>query len=666
MIGFLAVFAVCAVTALFVFGQLERIRDDLRLVHRGYLAMARQAAQLRTLQEAKEEYVRRALEERDAEVRRHLVGYAREFYPRALRDRLREMSMLTIGLAAGPLPDDTKHFLGDLQARLEDIALLHDQYDEATLRLLVEVDVEVQAEAGDRRQPDVAAPPREPDGIEQEDGPPLADSLAQKRTARADTYATTGEVLSREVRAVAMLLEGRIGEALLRSERIGRQASWVSVVLFGVALAIGGGVLFSLSRSLRPLRMLLDSARAIRRGSLNVEVETQGNDEVSELAREFNAMARSLQDRERVLSARGEELLRLKAFSDDVIRSVRIGIVILDSAGTVKGLNPAARSVFQLPLIDLEGRSLRELDDLSAPLGEVLACVGEVHAGGELRSFPLVQVKERVIDVALVPIRDRSGVSLDDVLLLGEDVTQREHTRERLLRSERLAAIGRLAAQITHEIRNPLSSIGLNIELLGDDIDFLPEARQAEARQILDAVGREVARLTQITEGYLRYARLPEPHPVGADVGDLLADLCAFSQSEAARAGVMLELQIDDTLPQVPLDAPRLRQALLNLLKNAQEAAGPGGTVRCSARAAGANGVIIVVEDSGPGVPEELRKRLFEPFFTTKQNGTGLGLALTREIVSEHGGTLEVERSSLGGASFRVELTAARATETRP
>lgn len=627
--GFLAILVVFSGTALFVVGQLERIREDLRLVHRGHIALARQGTQVRTLQEAKEEYVRRALTEADPDVRRHLTGYAREFYPRALRDRLREMDTLASGLAVGAIPTESRRFLEEVVERVRRVQRLHDAYDEATVRLLATVDADP---AGLDATPD--------------------DELSLHRQA----YAETSDALSREVRALSLALETRIAEALLRSERLGRDATYAAIVLSLVALAVGLGILVMMTRALRPLGSLVESARAIRRGSLDVEVSFDRDDEVGELGREFNAMARALKDRERVLGSRNDELLRLKAFSDDVIRSVRIGIVILDKDGTVKDLNPAARAVFQLPLIDLEGRALAGVAGLAGPLGDVLAEVPAVNDTGEVRTFPLVRVKERVVDVALVPVRDRAGASLNDVLLLGEDVTVREETREKLVRSERLAAIGRLAAQITHEIRNPLSSIGLNIELLGDDVEHLPRERQDEATQILGAVGREVARLTQITEGYLRYARLPDPEPAPGDVGDLLADLCAFNHGEAERAGVMLELQVEDGLPKVPHDPRRLRQALLNLLKNAQEAAGKGGTVRCSARATVAGGVRVVVEDSGPGIPDDVRERLFEPFFTTKEKGTGLGLTLSREIVTEHGGELSLETSSLGGAAFVVAL----------
>jgi PAS domain S-box-containing protein len=660
--GFLALLVVFSGTVLFAAFRIDAIREDLRLVHRGYISMARQATQLRTLQEAKEEYVRRALDEPDGAVRRHLIGYAREFYPRALRDRLRELRVLAVGVQAGEADAEGRNFLSEVHERIQRVQRLHDAYDDASVRLLTSIEEAPDAVAAldapedappEEAAPDEAAPEEpapDPEAAPAVEGPDL-DTLLQ-------AYEETGGALSREVRALSLSLETRIAQSLLQAERAGREATFAAFALTAVGLVLGLLILFGTVRALRPLRLLLDSARAIRRGSLDVEVPADGRDEVGELGREFNEMARALRDRESALASRNDELVQLKHFSDDVIRSVRVGILILDESDQVRMLNPAARSVFALPLVDVQGRALTEMSGLAEPLREVIDRIAGVRAEGEVETFPLRKIGERIVDVGLVPVRDRAGASLSDVILLGEDVTEREHTRERLVQSERLAAIGRLAAQITHEIRNPLSSIGLNIELLGDDVAFLPEERRTEAREILGAVGREVSRLTQITEGYLRYARLPAPRRVAGDVGDLLADLCAFSQTEAEQEGVMLELNVDDDLPDVPFDSPRLRQALLNLLKNALEAAGRGGTVRCSAGRADDGGARVSIEDSGPGFSEDARARLFEPFFTTKAQGTGLGLTLTREIIAEHGGQIEVVDSSLGGAGLRITLPA--------
>jgi signal transduction histidine kinase/HAMP domain-containing protein len=627
-VGFLVLLLVFAGASLYAVRRMHAIREDLVVIHRGYLAMGRSATQLRTLQEAKDAYVSRALAAQEPGVRRQLAAYARDFYPKALKDRLDELAALAATLRAGRLREDDRRFLEALEVQVRRARALSEEHDETAARLL-------DATAG--------APP-----------------VALDAQLRAE-HDERREALVRELRSLSVVVDGKISEAVLRAERDERNAAFAVVVLAVVALAVGGVVLATMIRALRPLRLLVHAAQQIGRGALEgadvPALASAHGDEISELSREWNAMARALRDREAVLAARSTELLRLTGFAENVIRSVRAGIVVVDHAGKVRTLNPAARSVFHLPLVDVDGRALRDIVDpaILTPLAPVLDAVEDVRREGELRGFPLLTLRDRIVDVTLVPLRDRAGSSLPDVLLLGEDVTAREETRERLLQSERLAAIGRLAAQITHEIRNPLSSVALNIDLLGDDVGSLPEGRREEAAAILGAVGKEVERLTQITEGYLRFARLPTSRPVPKDVGDLLADLVAFSQPDAAKAGVMLELQVGPALPIVPHDPGRLRQALLDLLRNAVEAAGTGGTVRVGAVAT-AQGVRIHVEDTGPGIDEAVRAKLFQPFFTTTPQGTGLGLLLAREIVSEHGGELGVERSALGGAAFRVDL----------
>jgi two-component system NtrC family sensor kinase len=221
---------------------------------------------------------------------------------------------------------------------------------------------------------------------------------------------------------------------------------------------------------------------------------------------------------------------------------------------------------------------------------------------------------------------------------------------EALLRSERLAAIGRIAAQITHEIRNPLSSISLNAEELGE--------RAPQTRELCEAIVREVDRLTAITEEYLRFARLPKPQLQRADVNDTLRELLEFVRSELDSAGVRVSLSLSPGLPRVLADVAQLRQLLLNLLRNAREAMSSGGSLRVTSR--GSKGMVeIEVRDSGPGIPAERLPRIFDPFFTTKERGTGLGLAMAQEIAQEHAGQLVCESAPGRGTTFTLRLPAA-------
>jgi signal transduction histidine kinase len=235
-----------------------------------------------------------------------------------------------------------------------------------------------------------------------------------------------------------------------------------------------------------------------------------------------------------------------------------------------------------------------------------------------------------------------------------------EEREQELVRSARLAAVGKMAAVITHEVRNPLSSIGLNAELLDEELGKVAAGTSPdEARTLLVAMQKEVDRLTDITEEYLRFARLPRPRLEKEQLADIASGLVEFQKGELETRGIHVQAELARDLPPVMADEAQIRQALLNLVRNAAEAMSPGGGTLRLSTARGKNGSVEVrVADTGPGIPPEHLDRIFEPFFSTKDGGTGLGLALTQQIVVEHGGKLHVE-SSASGTTFVVELPVA-------
>jgi len=235
--------------------------------------------------------------------------------------------------------------------------------------------------------------------------------------------------------------------------------------------------------------------------------------------------------------------------------------------------------------------------------------------------------------------------------------------QNRAVANERLAAIGKMAAHVTHEIRNPLSSIGLNIELLEEN---LAEAgASGESKSLLSAITREVQRLEHLSEEYLRVARLPQPRMESDDLAAKVLEIAKFAKPEIERAGLTLQLAIDDDLPPALFDEGQIRQAILNVLRNAREAMADGGAIDVFVRAEGMS-VVVGVEDRGSGIPENVLERIFDPFFSTKGEGTGLGLAITRQIVEAHGGSITVEPRAGGGTSFRILLPIAPPRASRP
>jgi signal transduction histidine kinase len=173
-----------------------------------------------------------------------------------------------------------------------------------------------------------------------------------------------------------------------------------------------------------------------------------------------------------------------------------------------------------------------------------------------------------------------------------------------------------------------------------------------------------VRRLEHLSEEYLRVARLPQPRMEADDVAAAVREIVAFARPEIENAGCRVTVEVASDLPVAMFDEAQLRQALLNLLRNAREAMPTGGPIDVRVAAEGMS-VVLDVEDRGGGIPEEIRGRVFDPFFSTKGEGTGLGLAITRHIVVAHGGSVNCEPREGGGTRFRIALPIAPAKSVR-
>jgi signal transduction histidine kinase len=235
-------------------------------------------------------------------------------------------------------------------------------------------------------------------------------------------------------------------------------------------------------------------------------------------------------------------------------------------------------------------------------------------------------------------------------------VEKRELAR-RAQMAEKLAAVGTLTAGLSHEIRNPLNAAALQLAVLERRVNKLDEAVRRPLLQPLALVRDEIRRLEHILQDFLQFAR---PTPLSlrpTRLKQLVEKVWAFLETDAERRGTKLEVDCRE-VREISADEDQLRQVLMNLSLNALDAAGPDGTVRlsCEDDAEHPDFVLLHVDDSGPGVPDEALSRLFEPFFTTKPNGSGLGLPISNAIVSQHGGRITVGRSPLGGARFTVHL----------
>jgi signal transduction histidine kinase len=259
--------------------------------------------------------------------------------------------------------------------------------------------------------------------------------------------------------------------------------------------------------------------------------------------------------------------------------------------------------------------------------------------------------------VGIVAVRERDARS--QVERLNAELTgtlnRLQATQQELLVSERMATVGRLSLKVAHEVRNPISAIELNAEMLEDIVRARPGRDMDEAGGLVASIRDQVNTLDALTEEYLAFARFPKAHFEEESVNHVVEELAAFVRPVADRQGLTMRVETDPAVPMMELDRALLRQAIHNLVKNGFEALSRGGALTISSRALG-DVVEIAVADTGPGIAPAVGERLFEQFFTTKPQGTGLGLSISRQIVEEHGGELRWANRPGGGAVFTIRL----------
>ncbi len=358
----------------------------------------------------------------------------------------------------------------------------------------------------------------------------------------------------------------------------------------------------------------------------------------------------------------------------------QLDALAVELGGAEASVEPRARSDFEShfatlvhglnrmrqPLRGASGQIAQRLSDDEETALSVAIMLGAAGLAVALAVFlftlrtlrPLGVLRRRARQVAEGEYTQRTGVTSHDEIgdlarefdAMADAIQEREH---RLIRSERLATVGRMAAQIAHEVRNPLSSIGLNAELLGDELS----ADAQEARRMVASIIGEVDRLTEITETYLRFTRLPRPKLEREDLGALVASVVAMGRGEIVQEGITLDVDIAPELPELPADEAQLRQALINLVRNAREALTSAPTKRLGIFVANdrPSGCLLVrISDSGAGIDQHDLGKIFDPFFSTKAQGTGLGLALVQQIVVDHGGRIDVDSVPGRGTTFTL------------
>lgn len=340
----------------------------------------------------------------------------------------------------------------------------------------------------------------------------------------------------------------------------------------------------------------------------------------------------------------GATLADMKLYTDSVIDSIPVSLVTLDAREHIVSCNRNAEDLFGYSLAELHGKNIQEaLPNISNTFVESCGTSIEKSVdspGRDGKTIPLI--------ISCSPLLNHEDVNIGKVLIM-QDVSSIKNLEIQLERSRRMAALGQMAAGIAHEIRNPLGTLRGFAQFFGNQ-----EVAGKDSKQYSELMISEIDRLNQTISGLLQFSRPREPQLQRINLDDLLKNVTILIDGDLKNHAVHFHCQTDTGI-EMDADPDLLLQILMNLLKNSINATREGDeiSVRCSEDE---QLVRISVEDTGCGMSSKVRERMFDPFFTTTKTGTGLGLAVSHQILEQHHGEFEVVTEAGRGTAVTVKL----------
>lgn len=337
------------------------------------------------------------------------------------------------------------------------------------------------------------------------------------------------------------------------------------------------------------------------------------------------------------------DLRRSREQYKSVVENARDFIFLLDESGNFISANNAAARALGIPALGISGKSLENFfgpDDAKSMLTQVHDVV-DSRKSLEVKS--VVHIRDRVywLSTHFVPVFGEDGRTVERVLVMARDITDRQRLEEQLFQTEKLASLGTLSAGVAHEINNPLGVILGFTEIL---LDRIPPA--GKEHEILKTIERQGLNAKRIVEKLMTYARQPSKQEEFADLNKEIANVLSLVQNNLLTNKIELETRLGRDLPRVHGDSGELQQVFINLVNNAVAAMPHGGKLTVMTRVNPYSQMVeAIFADTGTGIPKEIADRIFDPFFTTKKvgEGTGLGLAVSYAIVTKHGGNIRFE-----------------------
>lgn len=444
----------------------------------------------------------------------------------------------------------------------------------------------------------------------------------------------------------------------LSLEPMNRQISQTRWIILAVGIvSLAAGILISnlaARRITKPLDTLMTVTEQASKGNLNQDISIRTGDEVGILASHFSSMIQDIVAHKEQLQQRLIEIRQLQKYSEKILDTMGDGLISVTMEGIVRTLNPAARTILGIPeSADIKGIGISELLRTQS---ELHACIQRVLQNSVTRNQEEIHLvlenDPRVILISFGVLKAEETTAAEIIFNL-HDITDLKRMEARIRQAQRLADLGIIAAGLAHEIRNPLSAIKTFAGLLPQKIEkpgFLEKFQRT--------VPREINRLNKLVEELLELARPPKYNFAIIDIGELLEQTLELMEDSLEASHIRCIRDVTPNLPEIRADADQMAKVFHNLIRNAAQVMPDGGDL--TVRTVQSEGRIhIAIQDTGPGMSQEMVSTIFTPFFTTKHKGTGLGLAITQKVITEHGGEIRAASTLGSGSCFTVMLPVA-------
>lgn len=424
------------------------------------------------------------------------------------------------------------------------------------------------------------------------------------------------------------------------------------VLMLAILTAVAIG--FLLSRKLsEPLALLAEGTKKIAKGNFKTMLPEKGKDELGVLVRSFNSMTRQLDQATQTSENNQIRLESARSYLETVLAHLSSGVIVINDAMEIKSFNIAASKILQVDLSKNKDKLLTSISNKNKLLKDFVVSIQEEIKTSNRKMQPEIikqfEIRyEKNNQVLSLQITTLPQNKVNNYVLMIDDITM-------MIQAQRNAAWSEVARRLAHEIKNPLTPIQLSAErikhklgskLNKDDTEILEKAVSTIVNQV-DAMK------TMVNE-FSEYARAPKLNLESTDINETIIEISHLFEN----SGIKITTNLLKGLPKIKVDANMMRQVLINLIQNAQDAM-VSNTKKPSIKINTnkyKNYLVLSIEDNGPGFSEDILKKAFEPYVTTKSHGTGLGLAIVKKIIEEHEGIIVVENIKSGGAHINIQL----------